>query len=349
MVYFRSDYSLGAHPKVMDRLVETNMEHTDGYALDDFSYECADMIKKMIGKENDPNCEVHFMVGGTPTNTVTITAALRPYECVITTDAGHIFKHETGSIEANGHRCLVEVTEDGKMTVDAIEHAMLHYEDEHTVVPKVVYITHPTENGGLYTRKEFNDIVECCKKHDLMLYMDGARLGCALSWPGNDLTIQEIADKVDAFYIGGTKIGALFGEALIINNETINRDFRFMIKRSCTLLAKGRLIAIQLKALFEDPTGNYDFKNSLYYQLAKHENEMAIKIADGLKKKNIPLWLPHQTNQVFPILPNDKIAELEKDFFFYTWTPYDKEHSVIRLITNWNTTEEEVEKVIEAI
>ena len=340
MIYFRSDYSLGAHPKVMQALIDTNMEHTDGYAEDIFSYETADMIREMIGK---PDAHIHFMVGGTPTNTITIAAALRPYEGVISPESGHIYVHETGSVEANGHRVFAAPSDDGKLTPAAIEKVLLHHEDEHTVIPKMAYITHPTENGGVYTKAELTALSECCKKHGLYLYMDGARLGTALTWPGNDLSLKDIANLVDAFYIGGTKIGALFGEALILMNDDINDHFRYMIKRACALLAKGRLIAVQLKALLE---GGED---SLYCQLARHENEMAIKLSKGLQEKGCRLWIPHQTNQVFVVLENEKIKELEENFFFYTWCPYDETHSVIRLVTNWNSKEEEIDAILAAI
>ena len=346
MYYFRSDYSLGAHEKLMNALMETNMEHTDGYAEDKFSFECADMIRRMIGK---PDAHIHFMVGGTPSNTVTISAALKPYEGVISPATGHIYVHETGSIEANGHRVFAAPTEDGKLTPEAIEKMMVLFEDEHTVIPRVAYITHPTENGGVYTKEELVALRKCCDKNGLYLYMDGARLGTALMWPGNNLSIKEIADLVDAFYIGGTKIGALLGEALVILNDEINHNFRYMIKRSGGLLAKGRLIAVQLKALLEDETGGDDITKSLYAKLAMHENEMAIKIAEGVQKKGYELWQKHQTNQVFVIVDNDKIKELEENFFFYVWCPYDEKRSVIRLITNWNTKEEEVNAVLEAM
>ena len=329
MIYFRSDYSLGAHPKVMEALSATNMEHTDGYAEDKFSFETADMIKEMIGQ---PDANVHFMVGGTPTNTITIAAALR-----------HIYVHETGSVEATGHRVFAAPTPDGKLRPEDIEKVLLHHEDEHTVIPKMVYITHPTENGGVYTKAEFEALYECCKKNNLYFYMDGARLGTALTWPDNDLSLKDIASMCDAFYIGGTKIGALFGEALVIMNENINDHFRYMIKRAGVLLAKGRLIAIQLKALLE---GGED---SLYYRLSRHENRLAIKLAKGIEDKGYKLWLPHQTNQVFVILPNEKITELEKDFFFYTWTPFDETSSVIRLVIGWGSTDEDVDAILSAL
>ena len=341
MIYFRSDYSLGAHPKIMQALMETKTEHTDGYCLDRFSDECTEMIRQWVGK---PEADVHYFVGGTPCNTTTISAGLRPYEGVITPATGHIYVHETGSIELNGHRQFAMPTPDGKLRPSDIETALIHHEDEHTVIPKMVYITHPTENGGVYTKAELTALSECCAKHGLTFYMDGARLGTALTWPTNDITIQEIADLVDAFYIGGTKIGALFGEALVVvHPEKFDDHFRYMIKRQCALLAKGRLIPVQLKALFE---GGED---SLYFALGRHENELAIKLAKGVVDAGYELWLPHQTNQVFVIMDNAQIAELEKDFFFYTWCPYDEGRSVIRLVTSWGTTEEDVDALLKVL
>ena len=211
------------------------------------------------------------------------------------------------------------------------------------MIPKLVYITHPTENGGVYTKAELQALHDCCKKNNLYLYADGARLGTALTWPGNDVTLKDLANLTDAFYIGGTKIGALFGEALIILNDEINDHFRYMVKRACALLAKGRLIAVQLKALLR---GGED---SLYYRLSRHENTLAIRLAEGVQEKGYKLWIPHQTNQVFVIVPNDKIAELEKDFFFYTWAPYDDSSSVIRLVISWGTTDEDVDSILAAM
>ncbi len=341
MIYLISDYSLGAHPKVMQALADTNLEHTDGYCLDRFSDECTEMIREWVGK---PDADVHYFVGGTPCNTTTISAGLRPYEGVITPATGHIYVHETGSIELNGHRQFAMPTPEGKLRPSDIETALLHHEDEHCVIPKMVYITHPTENGGVYTKAELTALSECCRKHDLTFYMDGARLGTAMTWPTNDLTMKDIADLVDAFYIGGTKIGALFGEALVVvNPEKFDPNFRYMIKRQCALLAKGRLIPVQLKALFEGGD------NSLYFELGKRENELAIKLAKGVVDAGHELWLPHQTNQVFIILDNEKIAELNKDFMFYTWCPYDEGRSVIRLVTSWGTTEEDIQAILTAL
>ena len=340
MIFFRSDYSLGAHPKVLEALMQTNMEHTDGYGEDKFSYETADMIRQMIGK---PEAHVHFMVGGTPTNTITIASALRPYEGVISAESGHIYVHETGSVEATGHRVFAAPTADGKLRPDDVEKVLLHHEDEHTVIPRMVYITHPTENGGIYTKVELTALSQCCKKHGLYLYMDGARLGTALTWPGNDLSLKDIADLTDAFYIGGTKLGALFGEALIITDDKINQDFRYMIKRQCALLAKGRLISIQLRALLE---GGED---SLYYQLSKHENTLAVQLAEGIKGAGYKFWIPPCTNQVFVIMPDDLVEELEENFFFYRWAKYDENNTVIRLVISWGSTEEDVMALLKAI
>ena len=341
MIYFRSDYSLGAHPKIMQALMDTNMEHTDGYCLDRFAEETTELIREWIGK---PEADVYFFVGGTPANITTISSSLRPYEGVISAATGHIYVHETGAIEANGHRTFAMPTPDGKLRPEDIEKCLLHHEDEHTVIPKTVYVTHPTENGGVYTKAELTALSECCKKHNLTFYLDGARLGTALTWPTNDLEITDIANLVDAFYIGGTKIGALFGEAVVlVNKEKFDPNFRYMIKRQTGLLAKGRLIPVQLKALFEGG------KESLYYQLSNHENQLAIKLAEGVKAAGYELWLPHETNQVFVIMPNDQIAELEKDFFFYTWCPYDETRSVIRLVISWGSTEEDVDAFLKAI
>ena len=274
---------------------------------------------------------------------------LRPYEGIIAPRSGHIYVHETGSVELNGHRIFAAPTDDGKLTPEGIENVMALYEDEHTVLPRLAYITHPTENGGVYTLAELKALRECCDKHNLYFYMDGARLGTALMWPGTDVTIHDIADMFDAFYIGGTKIGALYGEALVLLNKDFDDHFKFMMKRSAGLMGKARALAVQMKALLEDETGGYDITKSLYARLAKHENEMAIKLREAVLAKGCELWITHETNQLFIILPNEKIKELEKDFLFYTWCAYDENRSVIRLVTNWNTSEEELQSIIDAL
>ena len=345
MNYFISDYSLGAHPKVLKALCDTNPEHTDGYGADKYTEDCADMIRKMVGK---PDAAVHFMINGTAANTIACCAPLRPYEGIIAPRTGHIFVHETGSVELNGHRIFAAPTDDGKLTPEGIEAMMALYEDEHTVIPRLAYITHPTENGGVYTMAELKAVRESCDKNGLYLYMDGARLGTALTWPGNDVTIKDIAELCDAFYIGGTKTGALYGEALVITNPDIDDHIKYRVRRNCALLGKARTMAVQLKALFEDESGNYDIMNSLYAELSRHENDMAIELREALLAKGAELWIPHETNQLFLILPDEKIKELEKDFLFYTWCRYDEGRSVIRLVTNWNSSREELDAIISA-
>ncbi len=341
MIYFRSDYSLGAHPAVMEALMKTNSDHTDGYGLDPFSEACTGLIRQLCGC---PDAHVHYFIGGTPCNTTAIAAALRPYEGVISPSSGHIYVHETGSIEAGGHRVFAVPSEDGKLRPADIEAVLLTHEDEHTVMPRMVYITHPTEIGGLYTKAELTELHDCCQRYGLTLYLDGARLGTALTARQNDLTIREIAALTDAFYIGGTKLGALFGEALVmVHPEKFDPNFRYMMKRQGAMLSKGRLIPIQLQALL---AGGED---SLYYSLGRRENELAAHLADGIVKAGRRLWRPQQTNQVFVVLDNETIARLEKDFFFYVWCPLDRENSVIRLVINWGTTTEDVDALIRAL
>ena len=340
MIYFRNDYSLGAHPQVLDALIKTNMEHADGYGNDTFSQETAAMIRQLIGK---PDAHVHFMVGGTPSNTITIAAALRPYEGVISADTGHIYVHETGSVEATGHRIFAVATEEGKLQPQDIEQVLLLHEDEHTVIPRLVYISLPTENGGIYTREELLALRQCCLRNNLYLYIDGARLGTALTCERADFTLRDVADLCDAFYIGGTKLGAMFGEALILLEPQIQHNFRYMIKRHLGLLAKGRLISIQMKALLE---GGED---SLYYCLGRQENQLAMKLAQGIAGAGYHFWIPPCTNQLFVILPDPLVEELEENFFFHRWKKYDERRTVVRLVIGWGSTEEDVSAFLKAL
>ena len=341
MYSFRNDYSEGAHPQVLQALTDTNLVQTCGYGVDPICEEARDLIRTVCAA---PEADVHFLVGGTQTNLTVITALLASYEAVIAAHTGHVNCHETGAIEATGHKVCVETSPDGKVTPAMVEAVLARHDgSEHMVSPKMVYISDTTEIGTVYTKAELTALRDCCKKHDLYFYIDGARLGTALTWPANDVELTDLAELADAFYIGGTKLGALFGEALVILDDRINDHFRYMVKRACALLAKGRLIAVQMQALLAGG------KDSLYYQLARHENEMAIKLAKGVTDAGYQLWIPHQTNQVFVIMNNDKIAELEKEFFFYTWCPYDDHRSVIRLVTNWNTQESEVDALLRAL
>lgn len=340
MIYFRSDYSQGAHPKVMEALMRTNLEHTDGYGLDAHCEHAARLIKELIGNSD---CEVHMMVGGTPCNVTVIAASLKPYESVIAARSGHAYFHETGAVEATGHRIVSMDGINGKLTPGLVDKAWAEYEDEHTPLPRMVYISQPTEIGSIYSLAEMKALFNKCREHDLLLYVDGARLGSALTCKENDLSLKELASLCDAFYIGGTKNGALFGEALVIMNSQMNDHFRFMMKRQGGLLAKGRLIGVQFEALLE---GGMD---SIYFSMAAHANRMAEKLREGLTSMNISFYSDSQTNQLFPILPVNIVNELKKDFFFYEWAPEKDGMIPVRLVTAWGTEESDVDKFLDVL
>ena len=333
MIYFTSDYSQGAHPRVLDALISTNLEHTDGYGLDRHCLHAADMIRELVG---DPACAVHMMVGGTPCNITLISAALRPYESVICARSGHIYSHETGAVEASGHRISAVPDVDGKLTPQAVDAVWADCQDEHTVVPRLVYISQPTEIGTVYTKAELTSLAKKCREHNLLLYADGARIGSALSSTGNDVTLKDIAALCDAFYIGGTKNGAMFGEALVIMNPQLNDHFRWMIKQQGGLLAKGRLIGIQFETLLAGG------EESLFFEIAHHANEMADLLRKGLSDLHIPFYGSSLTNQVFPVLPTVCVEALEEDFAFYRWAPENEGNTVIRLVTSWGTDPDDV-------
>lgn len=340
MLYFLSDYSQGAHPKVMDALLRTNLEHSDGYGLDPHCQHAAEMIRELIGVED---CQVHMMVGGTPCNVVTIAASLRPYEAVISPRTGHIYVHETGAVEATGHRVLTVEGVNGKLTPEGIELAMEEYTDEHTVLPKMVYISQPTECGSVYNKAELTAISRKCREKGLLLYIDGARLGAALTAESNDLSIQELARLCDAFYIGGTKNGALFGEALVIRDPSINDHFRFMIKRHCSMLAKGRLIGVQFEALLDGG------ENSIYFEMAAHANAMAKLLREELTALGIKFYSDSPTNQIFPILPAPVVKALEKEVAFHLWAPEKDGMIPVRFVTGWGTEKRDVEELVQII
>ena len=333
MIYFRSDYSQGAHPSVMDALVRTNLEHTDGYGLDPHCAHAAQLVRELVGIAD---CPVHMMAGGTSCNITFISACLRPYESVVAARSGHIYFHETGAIEGTGHRVTAMDGINGKLTPELVDRAFEEYEDEHTPLPRMVYISQPTEIGSVYSKAEMTALAEKCREREMLLYVDGARLGSALTCRENDLSIRELAGLCDAFYIGGTKNGALFGEALVITNKQLEDHFRFMIKRQGGLLAKGRLIGVQFEALLE---GGAD---SLYFAAAAHANRMAQQLREGLKELGVPFYSESPTNQIFPVFPAGIVRELEKDFFFYEWAPGRDGKIPIRLVTSWGTEEADI-------
>lgn len=337
MYSFKNDYSEGAHISILDALVKCNMIQSDGYGEDLFTQQAAALIKKVACNED---IDVHFLSGGTQTNLIAISSFLRPHEAVISANTGHILVHETGAIEATGHKIISVDVDDGKLTPDHILNVLDEHQDEHMVKPKLVFISNATEIGTIYTKVELENISKCCRDNNLYLYMDGARLGSALTSKDNDLTLKDLTFLVDSFYIGGTKNGALLGEALVISNDKLKEDFRYFIKQKGGLLAKGRVISIQFLELFKD---------NLYFELASRANNMAQLINEELKSSGYEFLTKSGTNQIFPIIPNALLSNLEKDFLFYVWKKIDENNSAIRIVTSWATDEKEVIRFIEKI
>jgi threonine aldolase len=333
MYSFMNDYSEGAHPAILDLLIKSNLEQNEGYGEDVHTERAKKAIKKYLHADH---ADIHFIPGGTQTNLLAISSFLRPHECVIAADTGHINVHETGAIEATGHKVIAMPGKDGKLTPDLIQKALDFHTDEHMVKPKMVYISDTTELGTIYTKAELSAIHRICKTNDLILFMDGARLASALTCEKNDLELKDIAELVDVFYIGGTKNGALLGEALVILKDELKEDFRYLIKQKGALMAKGFVIGIQFEALFQ---------NNLYFELGAHANEMAGKIAAVLKKCGYSLLAPAGTNQLFPILTNEEISKLKQKFAFSVQKKVDESHSAIRLVTSWATTLKSVEEL----
>ena len=331
MYSFTNDYSEGAHPKIMKALIETNDEQCAGYGLDKYCLEATRLLKRQL--QND-NVDIHYLVGGTQTNAVFISSVLRPYQAVIAADSGHINVHETGAIEATGHKVLTRPHQDGKLTVAMIESIIEEHSDEHMVQPKMVYISQSTEYGSVYSLDELKDIATLCKKKELYLFVDGARLGSALALPDTP-TFKDLADYSDAFYIGGTKMGALFGECLVIVNDSLKADFRYNMKQRGAMMAKGRLLGVQFKELFS---------NDLYLEIGKYENKMADILRAGLK--DFEMMVPSQTNQVFPIMDDELIAKLQQDFSFNIMDRIDDHRHCIRLVTSWATPKEAVNSFV---
>ena len=334
MISLKNDYSEGVHPRIINSIVKSNLEQTEGYGMDKYSKEAINILKDKMQNEN---VDIHFLVGGTQTNLTAISAFLRPYEAVIAPSTGHIYVMETGAIESTGHKVIAADNIDGKLTPHIIQNVIDEHTDEHMVIPKLVYISNPTEIGTIYTKDELNAIKNICDKNNLLLYVDGARLGSALCSKDNDLSLSDMSKLVDAFYIGGTKSGALMGEALVICNDSLKTNFRHNIKQKGGLLAKGRLLGLQFLELFKD---------DLYFELGSYSNNMCDILKDGINKAGFDLLVETNTNQLFPILPNEIINELEKEFLFYKWKNIDANNTAIRLITCWATTEDMVRAFI---
>ena len=334
MIYFNSDYLEGAHSAIMARLAETNMMQTIGYSEDEI---CAAAREKIKAACQAPDADVHFLVGGTQTNTTVIASILRPWQGVLSAVSGHINCHETGAIESTGHKVITLPTDDGKITAQQIaDYVEWHKNDEsteHIVQPGMVYISQPTETGMLYSKAELTAIYDICRAYGLPLFIDGARLGYGLVCDSNDVTLPELARLCDVFYIGGTKVGALFGEAVVIMNPALKKDFRFMMKQRGGMLAKGRLLGLQFDTLFTD---------DLYFKISRHANEMAKKIHAIFEDNGYPFFFNSPTNQQYPIMSDAELAVLGKEFGYEYWERVDETHSAIRFAASWATTEENV-------
>ncbi len=341
MIQFQCDYNEGAHPLIIQRLAETNMTQTVGYGEDPYCEEARRLIKEACQRED---IDVHFLVGGTQTNTTVISHTLRPYQGVLAATSGHINVHETGAIESTGHKVLAISSDDGKLTAAQIEEAMVAHEledgPEHMVQPGMVYISYPTEIGTIYSQAELLAIRTVCDKYGLPLFVDGARLGYGLCSPSCDIDLPKLAQLADIFYIGGTKVGALFGEAVVITNDRLKRDFRYSIKRHGGMLAKGRLLGIQFSTLFTD---------GLYLKISRQAINEAMRIKKALEDKSIELLIDSPTNQQFPIFDNKQAKRLGKDFLLSPWQHIDGTHCAVRICTSWATQSENVDKLIAAI
>lgn len=336
-ISFKNDYSEGGHPQILELLINTNFEQQIGYGDDEYSEEAKRLIRERIG---NTDVKIYFTSGGTQANLLVISHLLKPFESVITVKTGHIAVHETGAIESTGHKVILVDSNEGKIKVQNIKEVVSAHNDEHMVKPAMVYISNATELGSVYTKQELTELSGFCRANSLLLYMDGARIGTALTSKHNDLTLADIANLVDVFYIGGTKNGALLGEAIVFVKEGLDDYFKYHLKQKGALLAKGRILGTQFLGLFKD---------DLYLQLATHANIMAERIADAFTTHGFDFFLPPQSNQIFPILPNELIDELKEEFDFYTWQKIDDNRSAIRLVTSWATREESVAELISFI
>lgn len=337
MLYFDSDYLEGAHPNILDKLVASNFEQTPGYGTDTY---CESARQKIRTACNCPDAQVHFLVGGTQTNATVIDGILKSFEGIIATNCAHIEVHEAGAIEFGGHKVITLPENNGKLQAkDVAEYLNKFYNDtsfEHMTIPGAVYISHPTEWGTLYTKQELSDLAQICQQYNLPLFLDGARLGYGLCAQNTDVTLSDIAKYCDVFYIGGTKVGALFGEAVVITKPNLIPHFFTIIKQHGALLAKGRLLGIQFDCLFTD---------NLYLKIAQNAIDKAEQLKTILKAKNYKFYLETDTNQQFIILENTQMEKLRQQISFSFWEKYDENHTVVRFATSWATPQESIDKL----
>ena len=341
MYQFQCDYNEGAHPRIMERLMETNFEQTVGYGEDHYCEAARAAVRKAVGRED---VDVHFLVGGTQANATVISSILRPYQGVLCATTGHINVHETGAIEHGGHKVLALEAADGLLSAALIRETVeAHYAEdgpEHTVQPGMVYISFSSEVGTVYSLSQLREISAVCREYGLPLFIDGARMGYGLASEGCDVSLSDIAALADVFYLGGTKQGALFGEAVVIVNDALKKDFRYCIKQNGGMLAKGRLLGLQFLTLFED---------GLYFQLSEHAVSQAMRIRDTFESKGFGFLVQSPSNQQFPILDNTTMERLSSDFLFSFWQKVDDTHTAVRFCTSWATRPEAVDALIAAL
>lgn len=337
MIRFDNDYNTGAHPRILEQLIATNDIQQPGYGVDDFSLEAQRLIKETCDL---PDAHVHLMVGGTQANTTIISSILRPHQAVIAADSGHIAVHETGAIESTGHKVIELLGTNGKISAEQVDKFVEeHWNDpthEHIPQPKLVYISQPTELGSLYSKAELEALYNVCQKQNLYLMIDGARLGYGLASSSNEVTLQELGKLCDIFYIGGTKMGAMFGEAIVITNQTLSHDFRYIMKQRGGMLAKGRFLGLQFKTLFED---------GLYFEISNHAIEMADRLVEGLQSMDIEFLTQPETNQLFPLLNADQLSRIKDKYAFYEWEKQGDKIAV-RFCTSWSTKIEDVDALL---
>lgn len=341
MIRFNNDYNHGAHPAILEALSATNNESYGGYGLDEWCTKATEEIKKYL---DAPEAAVHYLVGGTQANFTVIAAALRPYQSVVCADTGHIHVHETGAVENTGHKIQALPAVDGKITAQQVQQEAELFRtsgvQEHITQPKLVYLSFPTEYGTIYSLEELKAIHDVCKEYNMYLFVDGARMGYGLGSPENDVTLKDLAALTDAFYIGGTKCGALFGEAVVITNPDINDHFRSYIKQNGGMLAKGWLLGLQFYTLMKD---------GLYFDITKKATESAMKIKAAFAAKGVPFYIDSPTNQQFVVLENDVMEKLAENYIFEYELKVDETHSCVRFCTSWSTTEEEIETLVKDI
>lgn len=337
MLSFESDYTIGAHEKILSRMQEINMEQQKGYGADKICESAKEKIREACECEE---AQIYFLVGGTQTNSIVISTMLRRCEGVVAAQTGHVSLHEAGAIEYTGHKVLELPGHDGKIDAgELLELLKTFWEDgnhEHMVFPGMVYISHPTEYGTLYSLKELKEISEVCREYDIPLYMDGARLGYGLMSADTDVTLPDIARYCDAFYIGGTKVGALFGEAVVFTKKNMPKNFMTMVKQQGGLLAKGWLLGLQFDTLFTD---------NLYYEISKNAIDMAQFLKEGLRKKGYKFFIDSPTNQQFVIMENEVMERLKNKVALSFWEKYDEKHTIVRFATSWATKREDIEEL----